>query len=712
MSRNTYLWRSLKVGAALLLILGLGVWFLGSNAELAWRFKVLQAKVSGKIPEIPLSTLVKWMKPHSSVYLGAMASKPNVHASIVNSEYGAAAAEKGAHIYGQICEACHGENGMGRNAPDLIAAVTTLTDWSFLSTVKWGRPNTIMKAQPLTEEQIWQVNTFLKRSALERAHVKIGQGENLPAFAPISSERLLSAAESSDWLTYAGSYSAQRHAAHSQIARDNVQNLRLAWAAQLNTNGAESSSFEATPIVTAGRMYVSESPDGVTALDARTGALLWQFHRSVPGDISLCCGSQNRGVAVFGDSVFVGTLDAHLIALNALTGEKRWDIQVAGWRDGYSITGAPVVVGQHIVLGVGGGDFGSPGAIFAFSPNDGSLVWKFNTIPGRGQPGYETWPGDSANQGGAGTWATGAYDPSLGLIYWGTGNPSPAYTSSSRKGANLYSDSVVAIDVSNGQLRWYFQFTPNDDHDWDSTQQPVLADISFHGEVVPVLLFANRNGFFYVLDRRTGKFLFAKPFAKQTWADSIDSEGRPVVRSGAHPSRLGTLVWPAAGGATNWWPPSFDPVNRLFFVPTANAASIYFDAGSPRFNKENPFDSVTQVPADQPATMSVQAIDAATGEQRWSALLAEGGGTDIRRESGGLLSTNGGLVFAGYEGDFIALDARTGKKLWDVPLGSNIHAPPITYVLQGRQYVSLMAGQTLFTFTLPDVGASRSHAPH
>jgi alcohol dehydrogenase (cytochrome c) len=291
-------------------------------------------------------------------------------------------------------------------------------------------------------------------------------------------------------------------------------------------------------------MFVTESPEGVTALDAKTGAVLWEFHRHVSSKIPLCCGSQNRGVAVLGKTVFVETLDAHLLALDAATGAKSWDVEVADWRQGYSMTSAPLAIDDRIVVGIAGGDLGIRGFITAYSASDGAQQWKFYTVPGPGQPGNETWGNDSWQHGGVATWSMGAYDPALGLIYWGTGNPSPVFNPKTRPGTNLYANSVVALDARTGQLRWYYQFIPSDDHDWDSAQQPVLADIKWQGQTIPALFLANRNAFFYALDRTTGRFLLAKPFAKETWASGFTSDGRPIVLPNSHPSWSGTVIWP------------------------------------------------------------------------------------------------------------------------------------------------------------------------
>jgi alcohol dehydrogenase (cytochrome c) len=687
------------------LVIGISI---AVSPEIAWRFTVLKEKLSGQIPEIPLPLLIKWMKPGSPVYVGRLANSANVNVSIVNLHDDPQSAAAGAKVYGRICIECHGDNATGRTGPSLVAAVRNLTDWKFFSTVKWGRPKTIMMPQPLTDLEIWQVYAFIKKTSMEVAVAEKASNPGPAPISPVTADMLSSTDQSSEWLVYAGNYASQRHSAHSQITPQNVQNLRLAWAAQLNS--AEP-SLESSPIVHGGRMFVTQSPEGVTALDVRTGASLWEFHRPVPDNIPLCCGAQNRGIALLNDTVYVGTLDAHLIALDANTGQKRWEVTVGKWQDGYSITGAPLAIDDRIVVGVGGGDFGIRGFVAAYSASNGSQQWKFYTIPGPGEPGNETWVGDAWKHGGGATWTTGSYDPKLGLIYWGTGNPAPVYTTDNRANGSLFSCSVVAIDARTGKLRWYYQFTPADDHDWDATQQLTLAEIPWHGATQPVVFQANRNGFFYLLDRQTGKYLNAKPFAKQTWSSGFSDDGHPVVRSDSHPNRTGAVVWPAAGGATNWWPTSFDPRRNLLFVPSVDAASIYFHDQVPEFHVgKNYSGSSYQRTANVPVTIAIRAIDVTTGNLRWDLTLASGG-ENVRGEMGGMLSTDSGLVFGAYAGKFFALDAETGKRIWDTPLGAIIHAPPVTYLIDGIQYISLVAGRSVFTFTLPNSYHASAESP-
>lgn len=669
-----------------------------ASADVSWRLAVLRYKLTGKIPEVSLPQLFRWMKPGSPVYLGGLADNPNVNEGVINLFTDAQSAAEGAKIYGRICVECHGENATGRTGPSLVTAVANLTDWRFFATVKWGRPRTIMMSQPLTDREIWEVNSFIKKVALDAALSRhVSKAERAPV-SPVTPQMLLSSDRSGDWIVHAGNYASHRHSAHDQINRQNVQNLRLIWAAQLNSHDP---SLESTPIVAGGRMFVTHAPEGVTALDVKTGETIWEFHRPVPDNIPLCCGAQNRGVAIWDDLLFVPTLDAHLLALDANSGQKLWDVVVGDWHEGYSMTGAPLVIDGRIIVGVAGGDFGIRGLVAAYSAKDGSLLWRFYTIPGPGEPGNDTWTGDAWKHGGGATWTTGSYDPQLGLLYWGTGNPAPVFTTDARERGSLFASSVVAIDIATGKMRWYYQFIPADDHDWDATQQIILADVPINGQLRHALFQANRNGFFYALDRATGQFLFAKPFAKQTWASGFTPEGRAIVREDAHPTRSGTVVWPAAGGATNWWPSSFDPRRKLLFVPAVDAASVYFHDQEAKYEFGKNFGgSSYQRTANVQVTIAVRAVDVTSGNVRWDLTLASGN-NDVRGEMGGLLSTDGGLLFGSYAGKFFALDADTGVKVWDTPLGALIHAPPVTYMARGEQYISLVAGREVFTFSLP-----------
>jgi|GEM_PF-53512 len=672
-----------------------------ASYEVAWRVDVLAAKLLGKLPSIPLRNLVVWLAPRSPVYLARLAENPNPHAAIGNPLDGSEDIKLGSEVYAKRCGTCHGDGGSGNSAPNLIEPVSVKSDWSFFTAVKWGLAGTAMPPLPLEDGQIWSVHAFLRSRALSAAGgVAVRErGSPRPAVEVDAKSILVTDRNPGQWLTYAGNYEGHRHTALSQITKNNVKNLQIAWVAQLRQVDRE---LQLSPLVANGVMYVTESREGVLALDARTGEVLWKFRRPVPDLESLCCGMPNRGVAILGKTVFVSTIDAYLIALDANTGKQRWIVKVADHREGYSMTAAPLALPDRIVVGVAGGEFGIRGFLAAYDPAEGRLLWKFNTVPGPGEFGNDTWAGESWKTGGAPTWVTGAYDAKQDLILWGVGNPGPVFQADQRKGDNLFSNSVIAIDGATGKLRWYFQFTPSDEHDWDSNQQPIIADIEWQGRQRAVLLWANRNGFFYALDRTNGEFLFARPFVKQTWNEGFDERGRPRIAEGARPSRNGTVVWPAIMAATNWWPPSYDPLRHLVFVPSSDAAGVYFRTNEVQFERGAHFEGSAAWPysPNLPASAYVKAIDARSGEIRWQAVL-EMNPANFVWTVGGVLSTHSGVAFAGYRDYFHAFDSDSGIELWKVNLGARVRGSPISYSVDGRQYITVAAGHSVFTFAAP-----------
>ena len=494
-----------------------------------------------------------------------------------------------------------------------------------------------------------------------------------------------------NWITYSGQYHSQRFSRLDQINHHNVDRLELKWVRQLHTLSA----VETTPLVVDGVMYATMPNNVVLALDARTGRPFWTYEYPLPDILMLCCGKQSRGAAILGDRLFLGTLDAHLIALDIKTGALLWDTEVAEGLSGYSITNAPLVVKDMVVTGIAGGEYGIRGFVDAYDAATGERRWRTYTIPAPGEPGNDTWEGDSWKTGGAPTWVTGSYDPELELIYWGTGNPGPDWNGEAREGDNLYSDSMLALDADTGKLEWYFQFTPHDVHDWDTCQVPVLVDTEFGGRERKLLLLANRNGFFYALDRETGEFLRGTAFAKQTWAERLDDKGRPVRVPGMFPSPEGTLVYPSVNGAANWWSPSYSPATGLFYAMSYDGADTYYIAETEYREGELFVGGYPQrrVPQDT-YTSAVRALDPETGERRWQFVVQP-------KSTSGLVSTAGNLVFGGtVAGNAFALDATTGKELWHASLGGNVRAGPVTYLVDGRQQVTVAAGHALFTFGL------------
>ncbi len=511
--------------------------------------------------------------------------------------------------------------------------------------------------------------------------------------AQVTYERLLNAAkEPQNWLTYSGGYSSHRYTALDEINRANVKNLQPLWTYQKDTTDR----FETTPLVADGIMYISEPPSDVTALDAATGATLWRYRRDTPENIPLCCGKVNRGVALLDDSVYIGTIDAHLVALDAKTGLVRWDVEVADYKVGVSMTGAPLAVKDKIVIGMAGGEYGVRGFLDAYDAKTGKRAWRFWTVPDDGEPGTETWAGDSYKRGSATTWVTGSFDPELDLLYWGTGNPGPDWNGDVRKGDNLYSDSLIALDPNTGKLKWHFQFTPHDTHDWDSTEVPVLAEGNVMGQPRKLILFANRNAFYYVLDRTKGQFLLGKAYAKQTWAKGLDDSGRPMTLPNIEPTVEGTKVYPSLGGATNWYSPSYSPKDHLFFVNVAEMGHIYHK-GEAIFVPGSLYNGggTRNIRGEEPYG-EIRAFDPETGTMKW----------EFRAQKpprAGLLSTAGGLLFGcSAEGDVFALDTADGKPLWHFRSGGRLSGNPMAYAVDGRQRVALTAGQAVYVFGLPD----------
>ena len=528
--------------------------------------------------------------------------------------------------------------------------------------------------------------------------------------AQVTYDRILAADdEPENWLTYNGNYSSQRHSGLEQITRDNVDDLEMKWMLQNQTFGA----WQSNPIVVDGIMYITERPNDVMAVDAVTGRVFWLYRHTPSEDASVCCGANNRGVAILGDKVFMGTLDARLIAIDAINGKPLWDIEVADVNLAYSITMAPLIIKDKVVVGVGGGEFGIRGFIAAYDAETGEEAWRFYTIPGPGEPGHDTWQGDDWEHGGAPVWITGSYDPELNLTYWGVGNPGPDWNAGQRPGDNLYSDAVVALDVDTGELVWHFQFTPNDGYDYDSVQVPVLVDMDWDGRPRKLMLWANRNGYFYALDRETGEFLLGEPFVKVNWSSGLDENGRPIPT----PQPAGSPTWPGNQGGTNWYPPSYSPSTGLFyFAAWENYATIYEPEDSEyrpgRFFLGGGFSVLAPVPGAPIIGIGrTTPINNWTDEVGYGAVIAmdprSGGAAWKFRQfdvsDGGMLTTASDLLFTGgREGHFHALDAWTGELLWKASLGGQIVMAPVTFMVDGQQYVSVISGHTLVTFALRD----------
>ncbi len=515
----------------------------------------------------------------------------------------------------------------------------------------------------------------------------------LPLAAQVPYDRIRQAdSDPGNWLTYSGSYSAQRYSRLNQINATNVRRLRPVWVYQIKATDG----FETSPLVADGIMYLSEPGGSVTALDTLSGRPMWKYTRNLPKGVRGCCGQVNRGVAILGDMVYVGTFDAHLVALDIRSGIVRWDAEVADPRLGHSITGAPLAIKDKIVVGIAGGEYGIRGFLDAYDAKTGQRAWRFWTVPAEGEPGSETWRGDSAKTGSATTWVTGAYDPEQNLVFWGTGNPGPDWNGDARAGDNLYSDCLLALDADTGKLKWYFQFTPHDLHDWDSTEVPVLAEAVLQGQKRKVVLFGNRNAFYYVLDQSTGRFLAGRPYARQTWARGLDDSGRPILLPDQAPTSEGTKVYPDVGGGTNWFSPSLSLQTNLFYV-SAHDAGGYYLKGDAEYKTGAQFNGggLRPIPGED-HTGAIRALNPVTGELKWEFRLHSGA-------RAGVLSTAGNLVFgSSNEGDFYALDAAAGGLLWRFQAGAAISANPITYLSGRTQQVAIAAGNSIFVFALEE----------
>jgi alcohol dehydrogenase (cytochrome c) len=514
-----------------------------------------------------------------------------------------------------------------------------------------------------------------------------------PLAAQVSFDRIRqSESEPGNWLTYSGTYSAQRYSRLIQINATNIRGLRPLWVYQMRATDV----FETNPLVADGVMYISEPGGSVTALDTGTGRPLWKYTRNSAKGARGCCGEVNRGVAILGDMVYVGTFDAHLVALDIKSGIVRWDAKVADPSSGHSITGAPLAIKDKIVIGIAGGEYGVRGFVDAYDAKTGRRAWRFWTVPAAGEPGSETWSGDSAKTGSATTWVTGAFDPVQNIVFWGTGNPGPDWNGDRRAGDNLYSDCLLALDGDTGKLRWYFQFTPHDVHDWDSTEIPVLSEATVRGQKRNVVLFGNRNAFYYVLDRATGKFLAGRAYAKQGWARGLDDSGRPIVIENTAPSSEGNKTYPDVDGGTNWFSPSFSPQTNLFYVAARDAGG-FFLKGEAEYKRGAQFNGggIKPIPGAE-KTGAIRALNPATGELKWEFKLLSGA-------YGGLLTTASNLLFgSSNEGDFYALDATNGKLLWRFQTGAGITANPVTYLSAGKQQVAIAAGNSIFAFGLSE----------
>jgi alcohol dehydrogenase (cytochrome c) len=683
--------------AVVMAVLGACVLVLGLSAvpRYRWRVQLAWLKSTGAVQDITWKELWHLSRHGDPFDLKELVNTHSPYPAIKNPFSSREDLAEGAKTFQANCTQCHGTDGAGGAGPALKLHSLRRgdSDWALFKTISNGIPGTAMPKSTLPEYDRWQLVGYVKAlSAGSGGPAAPAKPSRVASVAPVRYEDLLAAGRDTQrWLTYSGTYDSQRFSANDQIKTTNVSNLRLLWMRQYTTS---ETLIETSPLVVDGIMFVTVPPNRVEALDAKTGALIWSYDHELPQHLSLCCGYVNRGLAVLGQAVFFGTLDAHLIALDMKTGGVLWDEAIADSKAAYSITSAPLALKNMVITGVAGGEYGIRGFIDAREATTGKLVWKFDAVPQPGQPGSETWDLAALKTAGGPTWLTGTFDPELNDIYWPVGNPSPNYDGDSRKGDNLYTNSVVALDADQGKLRWYFQFTPHDVFDWDATEILVSFDANVEGRHERLLGQANRNAFYYVLDRETGKLRVARAIVKQTWAKEIDAGGRPVRNVDAVPTPQGSAVFPSVGGATNWMSPSYSPLTGLMYVPVREWGGIFYSKPGAYQQGELFTGGSSRIFNDPAPKGMVRAIEALTGEVKWE--YANNPTSTV----GGLLSTKGGVVFGSAGTAFVALDAKSGHELWRVDTGGWVKAGPVTYSIDGKQMVTVAAGHDLLTFGL------------
>jgi PQQ-dependent dehydrogenase (methanol/ethanol family) len=555
--------------------------------------------------------------------------------------------------------------------------------------------------QKLTNGELGDLVAYL--GARRERSVEVGAADPASGIlrGGLTFDRLVQAgAEPHNWLMYWGNYQSTHYSALNQITASNAATLQTAWTFPMPGD----SVLEATPIVVDGVLYTTQ-PGVVVALDARSGRQLWRYVRPQKVRNPFEINPYNRGVAILGHRLYFVTLDAALVALDVGTGLPLWEVQVADSMLGYSLTSAPLVVKDKLLVGITGGEFGARGFLDAYDATTGRRLWRWYSVPGPGEFGNETWLGDSWQRGGSPMWLTGSYDPESNLVYWTVGNPGPQIDRTARGELdNLFSDSVVAINPDTGQRAWHYQFTPNDGHDWDSCQDVMLVDRVWRGRMRKLLLHADRNGHFYVLDRTTGEFLSGTPFVYQNWNAGFDAKGRPIQVPGSNSSRDGSFfVYPTLGGATNFQAPSYSPqTGWLYLAYSENgqqyvSTDVVYEAGRQYIGRTTSGAPVGPKPSEPSPSAGIKALDPETGKTMWDFKIFQGSNTN------GVLATAGGVVFAAIrDGNVVALDARTGRHLWHVQTGGNLAASPISYAVDGLQHVAIAAGNNVFAFALPE----------
>ncbi len=630
-------------------------------------------------------------------------------------------ADPGRKVFETHCARCHGADGNGGEmGPSILRRLARRDDQQLTALVHKGIPGrmppsqidasettnllkTLRTMQRRFVQPVTRMNATLTNGRVLEGEV-LGEGfsdvqlqtadKRVHLLRRVGSQ-FREVTSETNWPTYNGETGGNRYTTLSQITPANVSKLASQWVFSLPNAGR----LQVTPVVVDGIMYVTAPGNECYALDAGSGRMIWHYQGGkTPGMINDA--GVNRGVGVAGERVFMETDSAHLLALNRFTGEPMWNSEIADWHQNYFATSAPLPAGDLVIAGVGGGEHGANGFVAAFDQNTGKEVWRFWSVPKRGEPGSETWQGKELDHGGAPTWFTGSYDPELDMVYWPTGNPSEEYNGDNRPGDNLYSDCVLALDRKTGKLKWHYQFTPHDLWDWDATETSVMVNAEWQGAQRKLMLHADRNGFFYVFDRANGKLLLAKQFLRNvTWASGIGADGRPVKLPNQEPSAAGTKVCPSQDGATNWFSPSYSPQTGLYYFQTFEKCSIYQKSDNGEWREGKSYLGGAQRTGPDPKPERVlKALDIRTGKVKWE--LPQAGPA---QSWGGTLATATGLVIFGAEGgELVAVSATDGKPLWSFATNQTWKASPMTYSFAGRQYVAVASGGNILAFALPE----------
>ena len=622
------------------------------------------------------------------------------------------------------CSGCHGSDGNGGElGPPIARRAANLSDAQIKTTVLEGLPTRGMPANAVGEADMPPLLAYIRsmrprrfgfqpyplKAALTTGKTLDGTviGESFDTAQLRTSDNRIHLLRKTDagkfrevtsevnWSTYNGDPGGNRFTTLSQINKTNVKRVAPRWIFDMpNANG-----LEVTPIVQDGVMYVTNANE-CYALDAGSGRQIWHFQRPrTPRLVGNAAGGMNRGVALSGDKVYMVTDNAHLLALNRVDGEVAWDIEMADWHKNYNATSAPLIVGDLVITGTAGGEEGARGFVAAWDKNTGKEVWRFWTVPLRGEPGSETWQGNGIDHGGAVAWFTGVYDAETDTVFWQAGNPGEDYNGDDRGGDDLYSDSILALDAKTGRLKWHYQTTPHDLWDWDTTETPLVIDANWQGQPRRLLVQGNRNGFFYVFDRTDGKLLLAKQFIKElTWASGIGPDGRPIKVAGQEPSEKGTRVCPSQDGATNWYSPSYNPATGLFYMQTNEKCSVYSKRPD-EFAFGRAFLGGSQrVDAQTKPVRILRALDLQTGAVKWEIPQVGNAGS-----WGGTIATSTGLVFFCEDGGaFVAADAVTGKTLWTFEANANWKGSPMVYQFDGKELIGVAAGGSIMAFGLAE----------